>query len=156
MSFVRALPRWLGQLCLSSGSKYLVTAGVTGPAYWIPYYLLTEHGLYYLLSSFVGTLIQAPFKYVLKRGWVFRTETSTEIKVQPQALSYLISEVAVFGCNLVGLAVLHRQYHMGYLWAQAIVTVVLGVLCFLYYRSVIFAPRFQRIISLFRFSKASV
>jgi dolichol-phosphate mannosyltransferase len=103
----------------------MVSGGVVMAAYYAPYYLLTEFcGVWYLVSSIVGSITSSVTNFVLQKYWTF--ENKSVEKMHRQVIEFTLVSVAIAGANTGMLYILVGKLHVHYLLAQMVVT---GILC---------------------------
>jgi dolichol-phosphate mannosyltransferase len=109
--------------------RFMVSGGVVIAAYYAPYYLLTEFcGVWYLLSSIIGSIISSVINFILQKFWTFKNKSVANVHLQ--AIEFTLVSIGFTGANGGMLYMLVEKFHLHYLLAQFIVSSILCVVSY--------------------------
>jgi putative flippase GtrA len=107
----------------------MVSGGVVIAAYYAPYYLLTEFcGVWYLVSSVIGSILSSLINFILQKFWTFENKSMANMHVQ--VIAFIFVSVGYTVANGGMLYILVGKLHINYLVAQVIVSSILGVVSY--------------------------
>ena len=110
-------------------ARFLVSGGVVIAAYYAPYYILTEFfGVWYLVSSVIGSIISSVINFVLQKLWTFENKSIANVHLQVIAFTFVSIGYTVANGGM--LYILVDKLHLHYLGAQIIVSSILGFLSY--------------------------
>ncbi len=109
------------RFCISGGAGVIV--------FYTTLWCLTEYlKVWYIASTIIGWFMNTAVNFVLQKFWAFQNK-DTRI-VHRQLVLYFGTSVCVFIANLRLLYLMVERWHMYYIVAQAILTVVFSILSF--------------------------
>jgi dolichol-phosphate mannosyltransferase len=110
-------------------ARFMVSGGVVIAAYYAPYYLLTEFcGVWYLVSSVIGSIISSVINFILQKFWTFENKGMATMHLQ--VIAFIFVSVGYTVANGGMLYILVGKLYMNYLVAQIIVSSILGVVSY--------------------------
>jgi dolichol-phosphate mannosyltransferase len=115
-------------------------AGAAGViAYYTALYCLTEYlGIWYILSSIVGFILNQTIGFVLHKFWTFKDKNTEYIR--GQAFKYLMRGICTLGANSLLLYLLVDCFHLWYVGAQMLLTIILTLVNYIISKR-IFKPK---------------
>ncbi|MDO8407882.1 MAG: GtrA family protein [bacterium] len=126
MALIGRLVVLVGQLSWWQLCKFGIVGGVGTGLYYGLLYGLTEYAhVWYLESSIVASIAHFVLKFFLLKFWAFEDRDLARVHHQ---LGYFFGlSVLNFGLNTLGLYVLVQYFHLWYLEAQVILTILLPI-----------------------------
>jgi putative flippase GtrA len=110
---------------LRKTARFLISGAVVIAAYYAPYYVLTKFfGVWYLVSSVVGSVISSLVNFVLQKLWTFENRSVANMHLQVIAFTFVSIAYTVANGGMLYLLV--DKLHWHYLVAQIIVSSILG------------------------------
>jgi len=115
----------MSRIALRRVARFMVSGGAVLAAYYAPYYLLTEFcGVWYLVSSVVGSITSSVTNFILQKFWTF--ENKSGAKMRQQVIEFTLVSIGIAAANSGMLYILVGKLHLQYLLAQMVVS---GILC---------------------------
>lgn len=109
--------------------KYLFAGGFATGLNLLLLYCFTEFlHIYYLLSAVGAFLVSFAFSFILQKYWTFKNRSIN--RARSQAAKYFLMQVSNLALNTTLLYTLVEYGHIWYIFAQAIVSLVLAIVTF--------------------------
>lgn len=107
----------------------MVSGGVVIAAYFAPYYILTQFfGVWYLVSSVIGSILSSVINFILQKFWTFENKSIANVHLQ--VIASILVSVGYTVANGGMLYISVGKLHMNYIVAQVIVSSILGVVSY--------------------------
>lgn len=120
--------------------KFLIAGGTAFVLHISILYTLTDiFGIYYILSNFCAFLFAFCVSFMLQKFWTFRNGSLEYLHLQIPL--YLGMQVANIALNTMLLYIFVEYFHVWYLLAQIVITIVLAVGIFFINKRYIFQHR---------------
>jgi len=81
-------------------------------------------GLWYLLSSPIGTILGGLLNFLLGRYWVFQNKKSDKVK---QAMRYILIWCGSLLLNTCGIYLLTEKFHLHYLMSKLLISITVSI-----------------------------
>ena len=118
--------------------RFLLAGGVGVATNLSVLFVLTEYaGLYYLVSVAAAFWCSFVVSFVLQKFWTFQDVSTTQVR--RQALLYISVAAVNFCINVALMYVFVDKFHLWYVAAQALASLLIAILSFFIYRYTIFA-----------------
>ena len=92
---------------------------------------LTELGIWYLLSSSIGTITGGIINFALGAYWVFKTGNH---KITVQAKRYVMIWVGSLILNTLGMYVFTELFQMYYIFSKILISILVGAFYNFYFQ----------------------
>ncbi len=118
--------------------RFLLAGGIGVATNLSVLYVLTEYvGLYYLVSVVAAFWCSFVVSFILQKYWTFQDASTTQVR--RQALLYVSVAAINFCINVALMYLFVDKFHLWYVAAQAVASLLIAILSFFIYRYTIFA-----------------
>src|SRR3989338_1195922 len=110
-------------------TRFLIAVGISGFTYYELLYGLTEFfGAWYIISATIASVVYYGVNFSLHKFWTFKNKSRKY--ANQQLLQYSIMSLCNWTLNTSLLYVLVEYFHLWYMLAQAILTVVASIIAY--------------------------
>lgn len=117
------------KMSLLQRARFCIAGGVGVSAGYVVLYSLTEFAhVWYILSSIVASIINCLIDFFLQKYWAFHNKDKKHLRKQLNA--YMLMYFALFAINTEFLYILVSHFHVYYLFAQIVLTLILSAISY--------------------------